>query len=165
MRKRILLLGVMLSGLSPAAFGIIITNGTFNIAGQIYVTGAGGVTVPGVGVCPLGVQCIFWQDTGSPALNNKVDISTGGLPNGNLPLGMAGNDAANIVNMTNPPEIVDGIGFAPQPFMSFNNGGVTTQLLLTFIAPGIDGPAGCAASPPAAEQFALRPDRCSICRI
>jgi len=147
---------LLVSGLATASYAGVITNGTFNIAGEIYVTGAGGVTTP-AGVCPAGIQCIFWQDTSSPAINNKVDISAGGLPSGDIPAAIAGNDAANIQNLNNPPEIVGSPGFAPLLFLSFNNGGVTTQLLINRIAAGIDGAAGCSSSPPAGGQVCTPP--------
>jgi hypothetical protein len=146
------MLGALLSIFATASFAITITNGTFSIAGTIYVTGAGGVTIPGVGSCAVGVQCILWQDTGLPAVNNKVDIEPLGLPNGDIPVSISGNDAANVSNLTNPPDIVDGIGFPPVTFMSFNNGGITTVLDINFIPAGINGNAGCSASPPAAGQ-------------
>src|SRR5947207_877784 len=119
MRMRILSAVLLLSVLATASYAGIITNGTFNIAGEIYVTGAGGITIAGVGTCPVGIQCIFWQDTGSPPINDKVDVSAGGLPNGNIPASIAGNDAANISNLNNPPEIVGSPGFAPTTFLSF----------------------------------------------
>jgi hypothetical protein len=152
--KRInsLVLGAMLAMLCTATMSAsIITSGTFSIAGTIFVTGPGGVTTP-AGVCPVGVQCIFFQDTGTPALNGKVDIAPLGLPNGDIPATISGNDAGNIFSLMNPPEIVDGAGFPATPFMSFVNGGVTTVLEINFIPPGINGTAGCSASPPAAGQ-------------
>jgi hypothetical protein len=129
----------------------MITNGTFSIAGTIYVTGTGGVTTP-AGVCPAGVQCIFYQDTGTPAQNGKIDISPLGLPSGDILPSIAGNDAGNISSQMNPPDIVDGGGFAPTQFMTFSNGGVTTILQLNFIPAGINGSAGCTATPPSAGQ-------------
>jgi len=152
--KRInsLVLGAMLAMLCTATMSAsIITSGTFSIAGTIFVTGPGGVTTP-AGVCPVGVQCIFFQDTGTPAVNGKVDIAPLGLPNGDIPATISGNDAGNIFSLMNPPEIVDGAGFPATPFMSFVNGGVTTVLEINFIPPGINGTAGCSASPPAAGQ-------------
>jgi hypothetical protein len=41
--------------------------------------------------------------------------------------------------------------------MSFNNAGITTQLLIDFIPAGINSPAGCAATPPAAGQMCSPP--------
>jgi hypothetical protein len=151
MRLRIILFGALLSGLATASFASTITNGTFSIAGTVYVTGSGGVSTP-AGNCPASVQCIFWQDTATPAVNGKVDISPLGLPNGNIPLSIAGNDGANIQSLMNPPDVVDMGGFAATPFMSFNNGGVTTVLEINFIPAGINGVAGCSATPPAAGQ-------------
>jgi hypothetical protein len=153
----IFLLGVLLSALAIPSNAVMITQGTFSIAGTIYVTGPGGVTIPGVGSCPVTFQCIFWQDTGTPAQNGLIDISPLGLPDGNIPLNMSGNDAGVISNLTNPPEIVDGTGFAPMTFMSFLNGGVTTVLDINMIPAGINGSAGCSASPPDAKQLCTPP--------
>jgi len=134
----------------------MITNGSFDIAGTIFVTGSGGVVTP-AGTCVAGTACIFWQDTSAPAVNGKLNISSTGLPNGNIPAAIAGTDAGNISTLVNPPEIVDSTGFPPQTFLSFNNGGVTTVLLINFIPPGINGAAGCAATPPAAGQQCTPP--------
>jgi hypothetical protein len=155
MRRSISVIGVML-GLASGSFASMITNGTFDIAGTIYVTGAGGVVTP-AGTCLAGTACIFWQDTSSPAVNGKLNISASGLPNGNIPAAIAGTDAGNISALVNPPEIVDNFGFPPETFLTFNNGGVTTQLLINYIVPGQNGAAGCADSPPAALQFCTPP--------
>jgi len=155
MRRSIAIIGVVL-GMTSASFASMITNGSFDIAGTIFVTGNGGVVTP-AGTCPAGTACIFWQDTSAPAVNNKANISSTGLPNGNIPAAIAGTDAANISTLTNPPEVVDSTGFPPQTFMSFNNAGVTTVLLINFIPPGINGAAGCAATPPAAGQQCTPP--------
>jgi hypothetical protein len=155
MRMKVLLLGAVLSGLATASFASTITNGTFSIAGTIFVTGPGPVTTP-AGTCPAGIVCIFFQDTASPGANDKIDVAPLGLPNGDIPLAIAGNDAANISNLMNPPDTVGSL-FPPAPFMSFNNAGITTQLLIDFIPAGINGPAGCAATPPAAGQMCSPP--------
>jgi hypothetical protein len=152
---RIFLLGALLSASATASFASMITNGTFSIAGTIYVTGTGGVTTP-AGTCAVGVQCIFYQDTGTPAQNGKIDISPLGLPSGDIPTSISGNDAGNIFAQMNPPDLV-GAGFPPTPFMSFNNGGITTILELNFIPAGINGAAGCSASPAAAGQICTPP--------
>lgn len=156
MRVRSLLLCTLLSGMATTGFGAMITQGTFNIAGQVFVTGTGGVATP-AGFCPVGFQCFIFEDTSNPPVLNKADISAGGLPNGDIPLAIAGNDAANISNLINPPEIVGPPGFAPTLFLSFNNAGITTQLLANFIALGINGAAGCAATPAAAGQICSPP--------
>jgi hypothetical protein len=150
MRLRILLIGALLSVSATASFASMITNGTFSIAGTIFVTASTGVTTP-AGVCPVGVSCIFFQDTGSPAQNNKIDIAPLGLPNGDIPLGIAGNDAGNIQNLDNPPQTPP--SFTAVNFISFNNGGITTILRLNSFPLGINGPAGCTATPPAAGQM------------
>lgn len=150
---KILLLGAVLSGLATASFASTITNGTFSIAGTIYVTGPGGVNTP-AGTCSAGFVCILFQDTAG--IDDKINISPLGLPNGDIPLAIAGNDAANIFNLTNPPDTVDPL-FPPAPFMAFNNAGITTALEIDFIAAGINGSAGCGATPPAAGQLCTPP--------
>jgi hypothetical protein len=125
----------------------MITSGSFSIAGTIFVTGAGGVTTP-AGICPVGVQCIFFQDTLSPRVNDKIDIAPLGLPNGDIPLAIEGNSAGNIANLTNPPA-----GFFRRPRLCHSIWGITTVLEIDFIPPGINGSAGCSASPPAAGQM------------
>jgi hypothetical protein len=160
MRMRILLLGATLSIFTTASFASIITNGTFSIAGTIYVTGSGGINIPGVGVCPINVQCFFWQDTGTPAQNGKVDISPLGLPSGvppnNIPLAISGNDAANMSSLFNPPDILP--IFPAVPLMSFNNiPGLTTVLMVNNIPFGVNGTAGCPPTPAAPGQTCTIP--------
>jgi len=160
MRVRVLAGVVLFLTLAMVASAASITRGTFNIDGEIYVTGVvtgSNLTIPGVGTCLVGTECIFWQDNSLPPVADEVDVTAAGLPNGDIPTTIAGVDAANIANMVNPPEIVDGVGFPPAFFMSFNNAGITTQLLLNFIAAGIDPASGCAASPPAAGQTCTPP--------
>jgi hypothetical protein len=122
----------------------------------IYVTNA--TTTPVVtpaGTCPAGVACIFWQDSNG-ITNGEVDISTSGLPNGNIPANIGGNDAATISTLMNPTEPVDMGGFPPALFMTFLNGGITTTLSIDNIAPGIFSSAACDA--PAPVSSARRPD-------
>jgi hypothetical protein len=57
---------------------------------------------------------------------------------------MAGNDAAIISNLFNPPQVVG--NFPPALFMSFLNGGVTTLLNINQIVPGIFAPT-CGGAP------------------
>jgi hypothetical protein len=146
----IFLLGTLLSLSATASSASMITSGSFSVAGTSFVTGPGGVTVP-AGTCQPGVQCIFFQDTLTPAINDKIDIALVGLPNGDTPLAVAGNNAANVVNLMNPLDTVGGI-FPAAPFMSFNNAGVTAVREIDFIPAGVNGAAGCSASPPAAAQ-------------
>ena len=73
--------------------------------------------------------------------DGKVDISSTGLPSGDVPVALAGNDAANIDSLMNPPDIVG--TFPAAPFMSFNNASVTTTLMINTIFPGVDSPADC----------------------
>uniref|UniRef100_Q01SE8 PEP-CTERM protein-sorting domain-containing protein n=1 Tax=Solibacter usitatus (strain Ellin6076) TaxID=234267 RepID=Q01SE8_SOLUE len=145
----IALLTLVLLGLVPVSVATVITNGTFGFSGTIVATGPGLVVTP-AGTCPVGVSCVFWQDP-RMAFNNKVDISAAGLPNGDIPLAISGLDAGNIFSLFFPPEVV-GSTFPPTPFMSFNNGGVTTVLEMNFIAPGFFPAAGCFA-PPAPGQL------------
>jgi PEP-CTERM motif len=149
MRLRVLLIGALSSAFATASFASMITNGTFSIAGTIFVTGAGGVTTP-AGVCPSGVSCIFFQDTGAPAQNGKIDISPLSLPSGDIPLAIAGNDAGNIQSLINPPDTPP--SFPAVNFISFTNAGITTVLRVNSFPLGINSPAGCAATPPAAGQ-------------
>src|ERR1041384_3972872 len=136
MSRRVLLPTVLLAGLLCASsHAAPILNGTFNIAGNITVANGG------FAGCPAGSRCITWTDPPATAAN-KADIAGSGLTGVFSGIaGFSGNDMANIVNLTDPPEIDDGAGFAPQPFMSFNAPGVTTTLLINFIAGGIYTPA------------------------
>jgi MYXO-CTERM domain-containing protein len=123
-----------------------ILTGTFNISGNITVDN------PGVGGCPVTSQCITWTDPPATAAN-KADIAGSGLTGVFAGIaGFSGTDAANISNLTSPPETVGGGGFGFQPFMSFNNGGVTTTLLINFIAAGIYSSANCFNPTPAIGQ-------------
>lgn len=144
MRLKILAGAVLCAGLIQSGFGATITNGSFSINGTIYVTGASGVNIPGIGTCAVGVTCIFWTD--GVGVTGKADISNSLLPNGDIPAALAGNDGANIFQLTNPPE---GVGplFAPQLFMSFNTAAVTTQLMINHIEPGIYPPTACGLAP------------------
>jgi hypothetical protein len=153
MRLKILLLGGLLSVFATASFASMITTGTFSIAGTIYVTASSGVTTP-AGVCPVGFACIFFQDTGSPAQNGKIDIAPLGLPNGDIPLAISGNDAGNIQSLVNPPDTPP--SFPAVNFISFSNAGITTVLMLNSFPLGVNGPGQC-ASPPAAGQMCTVP--------
>ena|ERR1051326_6179684 len=95
---------------------------------------------------------ISWTDPPATAAN-KADISGSRLTGVFAGIvGFAGNDAANVSNLTNPPEIVDAGGFAPQPFISFNAPGVTTTLMINFIANGIYPNAQCGSAPAVGQQ-------------
>lgn len=120
-----------------------ITSGSFDFSGTVYVTTpkAAPVVTPG-GTCPTGLACIFWTDP-TAAVVGKVDISASGLPNGDIPVGISGNLAANISSLQNGPDIVGAPGFTAQTFMTFNNGGITTVLMINFIEPGIESAAAC----------------------
>lgn len=160
MFTRILALGALLGlGVSPS-FGATITNGVVDFSGSIYVTSAQSTAVATpAGTCPANQACIFWADSsgnnpsGYPGvLGGDVDISSAGLPNGDVPAGISGNDAATISSIVNPSESVGGSGFSPQLFMAFENDSITTTLSIDFIAPGVLGSSGCADAPPAGGQ-------------
>ena len=152
MRLKILALAVLVIGFAQCSFGATITSGFFDIAGTIFVTTpeAGGVITP-AGDCPANTSCIFWQDSAGTT-DNVVDIAQSGLPNGDIPLAISGNDAATIAPLENPPEGV-GTPLTPQTFITFNNGGISTALLLTYIDPGFYPSTGCSASPAAPGQI------------
>lgn len=151
MRFRLLGAALLVAGFVQSSFGGIITNGHFDIGGTVYVTDfrTAAVITPG-GTCPAsatGMACIFWSSTGTLAGNGFTDISGAGLPNGDITTALvtpSGNNAANIFSLQNPPDVVGGPGIPSAPlFMSFNNGGITTLLDLTFIDLGTDSPAAC----------------------
>jgi len=127
-----------------------ILTGQFNIAGNITVENNGSLG------CASAGGCIIWSDP--PAtLADKADISATGLTGtfAALQPGFSGNDQANISDLHNPPEVVGG-SFANQPFMSFNEAGVTTTLLINFIAAGIF-PSGSCFAPAAIGQTCTSP--------
>lgn len=155
MRLTILVAAALFVGLAQTSFASTITNGFFDISGTFYVTApeTASVVTP-AGTCPTDTACLFWQD--SSATNDQlVDISASGLPNGNIPLAIAGNDAATIANLENPPDVV-GSTISLPTFMTFLNGGVTTTLDLTFIDPGFYPSTDC-SSPPAVGQVCTVP--------
>jgi len=143
----------LFAGFVQAAFADGITHGTFDISGTVYVTNpeATAVVTP-AGTCPANTSCIFWQD-GSGTTNGKVDISATGLPNGDIPVAIAGNEGANVASLQDPP---DAVGSAISvPFMTFNNGGVTTTLTLTEILPGVFSSAECTSAPTVGQVCTL----------
>ena len=140
-----LVAAVLFAGFAQAAFADGITHGTFDISGTVYVTNSEPTpVVTPAGTCPANTSCIFWQD-GTGTTNGKVDISATGLPNGDIPVAIAGNDAANVASLQNPPAVVGGP--ISLPFMTFNNGGITTTLTLTEILPGVFSSSECGAAP------------------
>ena len=143
--QRIFAIALLSGALSANLSAVTISTGNFSFGGTIFVTNpeASAVVTPG-GTCPANTACIFWQD-GAGTTNGEVDISTTGLPNGNIPLAIAGNNAANISSLMNPPDVVG--TFPPTLFMSFNNDGITTTLDITQIFAGVDSPADCGAAP------------------
>jgi len=155
MRFKISLAAVLFAGLAQSSFGSVITTGFFDFSGTVYVTNAqAGAVVTPAGTCPAFVACIFWQDPAGTSFG-KADIATDSLPNGDIPFALAGNDAANVSSESNPTEVVGGAGFAPTTFMTFNNAGVTTDLLLDYIDPGVFTAAACGASPTPGQTCTL----------
>lgn len=159
MRRTLLGLAVLAVGLVPSSFASIITHGTFSFVGTVYVTnttGASPIVTPG-GTCPAGGNaCIFWQDFNSDP-GSFIDISSSGLPSGDIPASIHGGSAGVISPLTNPPEIVDGMGFTPELFLSFLNGGVTTKLNIDYIAPGLYNSSQCGNPTPAVGQQCTTP--------
>jgi hypothetical protein len=115
-----------------------------------------GTDPDGAGLLPLCSSaggCIYWQSGGSAQLN-VGDVSLSGLPNGDIPTSLAGNNGANIFNLTNPPNIVG--GFLPQLFMNFVPASlVTSQLFITTISPGINGNPACSNGAPCTPPGSL----------
>jgi hypothetical protein len=147
MRLTISVAAVLFAGSVQYSFASTITNGFFDISGTVFFTSPRTVAVvTPAGTCPANTACILWENT-TGSVTDKVDISTASLPNGDIPLALAGTDAADIDNLTNPPDVVGGAGFAPATFMTFNNAGITTQLLVDFIEPGIFSSSACGAAP------------------
>jgi hypothetical protein len=140
-------LGAMLAVLCTATMSAApVLIGTFDITGNVTVTNVGAAG------CPAGVACITWTDP--TALNaDKADISASGLTGVFTTPGFSGNLAANIFDLHNPPEIVDLTGFPNTLFMSFNNAGFTTTMLINFIAAGTSstGNTLCGAAPAAGQ--------------
>lgn len=158
MRKTIFGAAVLFGGLLQSSIASTISNGSFSFTGTLFVTkfSTSAVVTP-AGTCPAsatGMACIFFQDSNG-STNNEVDISTSGLPNGDIPLSLAGTNAANVSPLHTPPEVVGSAGFPAQLFMSFNNGGVTTQLDINQIEPGIYSSSACLSAPLSGQQCTL----------
>ena len=144
MRLRMAGAAVLFIGVPGISFGSTITSGSFDIAGTIFVTAAGAsAVITPAGTCPVDEACIFWQSSVG-SVDGGVDISSSGLPNGDIPASLAGNDAANILNLTNQPV---GSSISVPDFMTFNDVGVTTGLTLTLIDSGIFSSTACTSSP------------------
>lgn len=133
---------VLFAGFAQSSFGAIISNGFFDISGTVFITNPEStlVSTP-AGNCPANRSCVYWQD-GAGTHNEEVDISAAGLPNGNIPTSIAGNDGANMLDLLSPPDLVGSTINVPD-FMTFNNGGITTTLTLTYIALGIYSSTDC----------------------
>jgi hypothetical protein len=138
--RKIPLVTVMLTGfLCASSQAAPVLSGNFDISGNFtYSLG---------GFCPTGTECISWTD--SPAtLANRADIGSTGLTGVFSGIaGFSGNGHAEIFNIQTPPEFAGGAGFPPQTFMAFYAPGVTTTLLINFIAPGVSGSGQCYGVP------------------
>ena len=149
MMLRVPFLTMMLAALFCASSQAApVLSGTFTISGNFTISN------PTFNGCPV-TQCLSWTDPQVIAAN-KADISSSGLSGvfSFLP-GFAGHDKANVNNIFTPPEIVDGPGFAPQPFISFTAPGVSTNLSIDFIAAGVYSPGQCGLglAPAAGQQW------------
>lgn len=148
------LLGMLLPLSATTSFADMITNGSFGIAGTMFVTDTGGVSTP-AGVCPAGLECLFFQDTLSPAINDKIDIAPSGLPNGDIPLAIAGTTRKY-------RELDESARYCRRRFST-----VSVSLVQPWehyhrarnrLHPaGFNGAGGCSASPPAAGQTCTPP--------
>jgi PEP-CTERM motif len=148
MRLKVFGAAVLFVGFVHSSFGARITFGSFDISGTIFVTipEPTGVLTP-AGPCLPNEACIIWQNT-SGTNSGEVDILPTGLPNGDIPASIAGNDAANVLRLMNPPDNVYPPAFNLPLFMSFNYGpGITTTLTLTTIMPGMYTDTDCGTSP------------------
>ena len=146
--RRILFATLVLAGLFCASSQASpILSGTFSINGNITVSNFG------TNGCASAGGCITWTDPPNTSAN-RADIAAGATLTGVFATitGFSGNDQASISNLTNPPDVVDGAGYAPQLFMSFCATtacvpAVTTTLLSNFIAAGIYSSGSCGTLP------------------
>jgi hypothetical protein len=125
-------------GLIPALAVASPILGTFNIAGTITV-GQSGAT-----------QTISWlSDTG---VANKATIGTTGLSGSFAGLG---GTTVTIRSLTNPPQVVDGAGFADTLFITFDAAPGLGSMFLNYIYPGVNGSAACGAPAAPGQTCAL----------
>jgi hypothetical protein len=106
-------------------------SGTFDIAGTLVATPT---TNSWIGL------------TGTP---NQATIGTTGLSGSFVGLG---GTTVTIQMLNEATEPVDGSGFAPTLFISFDAAPQLGTLEISYIYPGIYSAAGCAATPPAVGQ-------------
>jgi hypothetical protein len=140
-----LVLGVALAGLYTVTLSAApILNGTFNIAGNITVSN------PGFNGCVVAVGCITWSNP--PAtLANRADIAATGLSGVFTDPLFPGNDAAILVGLINPPEIVGGPIVPAMPYMTWTDPNFAgAGFLLNFIPNGIFPPVQCSTNVAAA---------------
>ncbi len=110
----------------PAALSAAAISGQFNLDGSITVTG----------------NTITWQDNAGVA--NRATIAAAGATGSFAGLG---NTQVAIQNLTNPPDVVGGSGFAATPFISFLANPSLPSLNINFIFPGPYSSAACGAAP------------------
>jgi len=138
MRKRVgQLCGTLLfGGLLQCASAAGPLTGTFNISGEINVTGFSAIT---------------WN---SDQPGNAANLFT--LSASNLALGGVATASENgqngIADLNNPPDSVDGSGFAPSSFITFLVATGLPALDIDYIYAGTGGTAGCPPTPPAVNE-------------
>ena len=104
--------------------------GTFNIDGTLTLSNTA-------------AQIRFTGDT-SPFPANKAQIGATGATGSFSALG---GTTVTIQNVSNPPSVTGGAGFAPQSFLSFDAMSSLGTLQLNFIFAGLDSSASCGAAP------------------
>jgi hypothetical protein len=123
-----LVLAIVASSLAPA-MTLAATIGSFNIDGTLTLSGS--------------APQISFLSSSSPFPPNKATIGPG--PTGSF--AALGGTTATILNVSNPPAVTGGAGFAPQSFLSFDaNPGLGT-LPLNFIFAGFNSSAQCGLAP------------------
>jgi hypothetical protein len=133
MRVKLLMPGLLLTGVLSANLSALPLSGVFNIAGSITVNANSSIT---------------WNSVDSPFPADKATIGPG--PTGSFS-GLGGS-ALTIKDLTNPPDVVGSPGFTATPFMSFDTAPLLSGLNINFIFPGFYNASGCTASPAAQNQ-------------
>jgi hypothetical protein len=93
----------------------------------------------------MGFSTITWNSDQAPNTADMFTLSASNLSVGGVPVASE-NGQNGIANLNNPPEIVDGGGFAASPFINFLVAAGLPALDINFIFGGTGGTAGC---PPA----------------
>jgi PEP-CTERM motif-containing protein len=125
-----IVLAIVASSLAPR-MALAITTGTFNLDGTMTLSGTG-----------LAPQITFTQNV-APFPPNKATIGPGATGS----FAALGGTTASIQNVSNPPAVTGGAGFAPQSFLSFDAAPALGTLPLNFIFAGINSAASCGAAP------------------